>query len=338
MLTLVTGVRQVRAATKKFRAQLAAVGNPVRHMVGHLGHSAETRVWVLRRHGFFWCPDDHEKLSWNAFGLVMPEEARVLPIVVEVNVPWEGVDRRVGGVFLEGSRGEIYLGHRGKIGGGRKGVGKTAFWERYHQQRQEVLGDGPVVVLGRVGSAKLPTDIATFIRTVDEIKKIATGSTKGRNLARSTDEDPIDFRPEFEGAKRVAVSRRIEAQCRHGTIVRQLRAALTQCGWTAGNDRARDLVARPSPKAPAVTFEVKTDTSSQSIFTGVGQLVVHARPKATGKRGILVVPDDLTSGAEALLGAEGIGVLRYRWVDDEHVEFDGLDRITRKHPKRRRGN
>jgi 5-methylcytosine-specific restriction protein A len=94
----------------------------VRHVVGFPGGSEEARVWVLRRHGFFWCQlagDGHNR-CWNGFGLVMPEEARVLPLVVEINVPWEGVNRRIGGVFLRGPRGEVYVGHRGRIGGGRK--------------------------------------------------------------------------------------------------------------------------------------------------------------------------------------------------------------------------
>jgi hypothetical protein len=130
----------------------------------------------------------------------------------------------------------------------------------------------------------------------------------------------------------------MEAQCHHGTIVRQLRDALGRLGWKAGNDRTRDLVARPSPKAAPVTFEVKTDTSSQSIFTGVGQLVVHARPSATGNAGVLVVPDDLPARTEKLLAAEGIAVLRYHWVDDERVAFDGLRRIASSARSRARGS
>lgn len=334
MLTLITDARQVRAATKQFRSQLAgAAGKPVRHVVGFPGGSEEARVWVLRRQGFFWCQlagaDGHNR-CWNGFGLVMPEEARVLPLVVEINVPWEGVNRTIGGVFLQGPRGEVYVGHRGRIGGGRKGVGKAAFWARYHEQKQDVLDDDPVIVLGKIGSPKLPADIAAFVRTVDEIKRAATGSGDPGD----PEESDLDFRPEFEGTKRVEVSNRIEAQCHHGIIVRQLRDALSQLGWSAGNDRARDLVARPSPKAPPVTFEVKTDTSSQSLFTGVGQIVMHARPSATGNAGVLVVPDDLAASIEALLADEGIGVLRYRWVDDERVAFDGLERIAR--PRRRR--
>lgn len=78
MLTLITDGRR----RSRF-AQLAAdAGKPVRHVVGFPGGSEEARVWVLRRHGFFWCQlagDGHNR-CWNGFGLVMPQ-ARVLPLV-----------------------------------------------------------------------------------------------------------------------------------------------------------------------------------------------------------------------------------------------------------------
>lgn len=214
MLTLITEGRQIRTVTKAFRAQLAAAASkPVRHMVGFPSGSGLAKVWVLRRHAFFFCQfvqGDLENRCWNGFGLVMPEDARILPLVVEINVPWEGVNRAIGGVFLQGPRGEVYVGHRGKIGGGRKGVGKTAFWERYHQQAQPVLDDDSVIVLGKVGSPKLPADLAAFIRTVNEIKREATGSADG---VGDSDDLDLDFAPEFEGTKSVEVSKRIEAQC-----------------------------------------------------------------------------------------------------------------------------
>ena len=284
MLTVITEAREIRAATKAFRDQLrAAADQPVRTKIGYPGGSEESRVWPMRRHGFFWCllkDGDPENRSWNGFGHVMPGEAPVLPLDVEVNVPWEGINRRVAGVFLRGPRGETYVGHRGRIGGGRKGVGKSAFWERYAAQAQPVLDDEPVVVLGRIGSPKLLTNLKTFILDVAEIKLEATGAVASAKVASTNDEDDLPFSPEFEGTKSVAVgSVPIEAQCHHGTIVRQLRDALQALGWEAGNDRARDLVGRPSVRAKPVTFEVKTDTRPQSIFTGVGQLVVHARQR-----------------------------------------------------------
>lgn len=327
VLILIKDAKQVRAATKAFRAQLAtAAGKPVRHWVGFPSGSGLVKVWVLRDHRFFFCQfvdGDLENRYWNGFGLVMPEEARILPLVVEVNVPREGVDRLIGGVFLQGPRGEVYVGHRGRIGGGRKGVGKAAFWARYHAQAQPVLDDDSVIVLGKLGSPRLPGDLATFVRTVDEIKRAATSSA-----APSDDDGDLGFTPEFEGTKSVEMSGRIEAQCHHGTIVRQLRDALVHLGWRAGNDRVRDLVGRPSPDARPVTFEVKTDTASQSIFTGVGQLVMHTRPIATGNAGVLVVPDDLSGDTEKLLATEGILVQRYRWLDDHRVAFDGLHRLS----------
>lgn len=333
MLTVITDARKVRAATKALRDQLrAAAEKPLKHTIGFPGGQAEGKVWVLREHGFFWCAlgeGDPENRSWNGFGHVMPDERPILPLDVEVNVPWEGINRRVAGVFLEGPGGEVYLGHRGRIGGGRKGVGKSAFWSAYRDQARTVVDDdqtAEIVLLGRVGAPKLLTDLATFIHNVVRIKLEATGMDADGEHEPSgeVDIDPLAFSPEFEGTKSISITKTIEAQCHHGTIVRQLRDALVDLGWKAGNDRARDLVGHPPDAAAPVTFEVKTDVSSQSIYAGVGQLVMHARPTSTGARAILVVPDDLTQAAELVLVGEGIAVLRYRWVDDRTIDFAKL--------------
>ena len=57
-------------------------------------------------------------------------------IVVEINIPVIP-DGRVGGVFVrQTSTGKIYLMHHGKIGGGRKGIGKTAFLNGFRKKSQ----------------------------------------------------------------------------------------------------------------------------------------------------------------------------------------------------------
>src|SRR6185295_18767041 len=111
---------KIRAATVAFRDQLRrAAEKPIEHMIGYPGGSEQGRVWIFRNHGFFWCLRkewDTQNRCWNGFGHVMPAERAVLPLDMEVNVPWRGINRRVAGVFLEGPRGRIYVGHRGRIG------------------------------------------------------------------------------------------------------------------------------------------------------------------------------------------------------------------------------
>lgn len=334
MFTIVTEAREIKKANQAFRNQLLqAATSRVSHRVGYPSGSSDARIAVFRELSFYFALFEVENDSrwWNGFGVVMPDERRVLPLVVEVNVPYVGVDRRVSGVVLKDQAGSSYVAHRGKIGGGAKGVGKTLFWGTFGAEGLLINDKEWVLLLGRIGDPKLITNLATFIHRVDEIKRRARGwdadsETEGDEDA--TEPEP-SYNQEFAGTKRYTMSQVIEARCTHGTVVRHLHEALKAGGWTRlGNDKARDLFALPTAGLTSVTFEVKTDTSTQSIYTGVGQLVMHARPKATKGRAVLVVPSTLSAEGETLLAAEGFEVLRYSWPDDTRVEFDGLDRLS----------
>jgi hypothetical protein len=63
---------------------------------------------------------------WNAFGTELKETGSQ-SIVVEVNPPLRRLDGRASGLFAKNSAGFTYLLHRGRVGGGAKGVGKNAF-------------------------------------------------------------------------------------------------------------------------------------------------------------------------------------------------------------------
>ena len=53
-------------------------------------------------------------------------------ITVEVNFALQGTDRSVAGLFaLDEKTDNTILLHRGNIGGGRTGIGKTAFMSWY---------------------------------------------------------------------------------------------------------------------------------------------------------------------------------------------------------------
>ena len=71
-----------------------------------------------------------ERRFWRAFGTQHPQSKSMLDIVVECNPPLEGIDRRCAGAFLRVGK-EVFIAHSGKIGGGRRGIGKSAFVDAY---------------------------------------------------------------------------------------------------------------------------------------------------------------------------------------------------------------
>lgn len=92
------------------------------------GVFANNRIWFA--HQFL--EDAYVPRHWNALGSGPPALRRSNHITVEVNPAIHGVDRRVAGLFaIDDKTGHTVLLHRGHIGGGREGIGKTSFVEWY---------------------------------------------------------------------------------------------------------------------------------------------------------------------------------------------------------------
>jgi hypothetical protein len=108
---------------------------------------------------------------WNVFGIGRPGSQ--VSIVVEINIPFKGIDGRIAGVFVKDDDGRVWLGHSGKIGGGRRGIGPKAFWEEYSGDRVIVHDNGKTYTYAKIGyldSPDFPERIKDFVIEVNEIK------------------------------------------------------------------------------------------------------------------------------------------------------------------------
>ena len=112
---------------------------PGRYTLGHQGNNipaddlrANGRIWHFHRR-----IRDTTPRHWNAFGLSANLSSHGSnAITVEVNVAFRDLPRRVAGLFaIDTSTNAILLLHRGKIGGGRKGIGKSEFLKSYLGRR-----------------------------------------------------------------------------------------------------------------------------------------------------------------------------------------------------------
>jgi hypothetical protein len=66
-------------------------------------------------------------------------------------------------------RARSYVLHRGKIGGGKKGVGLALFRNNFVGKWTSVEGD-EVVSIGAIASADFITQVSSFVKEVDRIK------------------------------------------------------------------------------------------------------------------------------------------------------------------------
>ena len=155
--------------------------------VGFRGGNLEKGVTWHARAGI-WCLLDTEEVQnrfWCCFGVQDPEKEKSLEIAVEINPRLRGTDLLVGGAFALDVQGGVHLCHNGKIGGGRPGVGKTAFFDHYRDEltkMQYERGIVDVVDLGPISSPELPERIARFAREVMRIKAEIT-ATSSRQAA-----------------------------------------------------------------------------------------------------------------------------------------------------------
>ena len=286
------------------------------------GNSEDVVYWNPReRFWFTLLVEPGGKRFWCPYGTVDPHSRRILGIVVECNPPIKGIDHRCAGAFLtDGTK--TYLAHSGKIGGGRKGVGKTAFVNSYpHGNWRSVQWpDGrrsEMIIIGHVNGRRLPAQIGEFIREVEKFK------TTAHIDSEQFSEPVVDsgFSPEFAGKRKsYQISGDIESSCDHGLVVNELAKCLERIGLKRiGKDRARDLFILTTTGKLRVLFEAKADVTTSSVYQGIGQLVYHSANDREGLRRVLVLPEIPNAKTRAVLAKIGIEVLTYCWKGSRPV-------------------
>ena len=130
----------------------------------------ELRIWA--HFGFPPSQKANKDRFWNVFGVGRPRSA--VRIVCEINSPFEGIDRKIGGAFAESDRGARFILHRGNFRGG--GLSKEVFLGRYRGTKVEVIdGDrrSTLVQVLQLGSKSAASDLASFIHQVGRMKGLS---------------------------------------------------------------------------------------------------------------------------------------------------------------------
>ena len=187
-LTLITDLGESLRAFDAFRTAFAIGAHPFpNHYVGWQGGSVTVDVYWHTSIGIWGVferrpPDEGKGAArfWNCFGVADPSKDSMLSITVEINPPHQGEDRRTASVFLRDEAGRFYVGHSGKVGGGRPGIGQRPFRDfSRHLAWQEITtprGVREVVVFGPLKDREFPSMLAPFVHTVAEFKESVTMS------------------------------------------------------------------------------------------------------------------------------------------------------------------
>lgn len=339
MLTALNEPNEIRPAQDRFLERLKDGAQVFASKLGWHGGGMNEPVEVYwhQKQGFWAYASDQftENRYWVAFGTQNPSQVSAsLTLTCEINVPFEGVDRRVAGAFVTDSEREnapVYIAHSGKIGGGRKGVGKMAFLNHLRGQDQRLpvkWADGKeteMVVIAGLEDSGFISQIGHFVQEVERIKELLVSGVGAPPPAKQKSARSIGFTPEFKGTKQYSQKRTVVSNCDHGVVVDFLYRELKSLGFEPHNDQ-RDLFLVHGGKVTAV-FEAKTAVKTTDIYTAIGQLYFYTALEPGIPHRILVLPEEPTDGTLERIRNLGIRVLCYSMSEGD-VKFHGLDKLA----------
>ena len=274
------------------------------------------------RFNFWWMNDVASTRYWDVFGLGQPRGGKYRNnIVWEVNAPLEGINRQVQGTYAKDASGNTFLLHRGRLGGGRKGIGKKLFVENFNGTWVQVDDGGvstPMAVVADLGKNNMCGRVAWFTREVARIKGLVSSGTAVFPFS-----PPIryGYSPEAEGESTYFRSGTVRMNRRHGSIVRTLREQLHMRRIPTWNSRAVDLAAKKSSGGRIAIFEVKTGDDWYSVYEAVGQLFVNSRFFSGDVDRVAVMPEKVKRKVGAVLDELGIRLLTFRFGRGQSIDF-----------------
>lgn len=292
--------------------------------IGFPSGSIFAAVQYSEQHNFWYNSRLEPNRFWNAFGCGRPELNRGNSLIVEINFPFKGVNRRTGGAFGIDSNNQILILHRGNIGGGKVGIGKKFFTEHFRGE-SIIADDGGIenefYIIGELNSEYLSSQTSDFIYEVNRLKNLISEE----DIKLSSKLNAFAFTIEKSGKHEVMSSSIRTIERTHGIVVNALAKILEDYGLSVSNDKNRDLFTHKRGKITKL-FEVKRSCSSQHLYSAVGQLIIYSMPINNPIDLILVLPQKLTQTVEAKLRHLGMSFLYYDW-NEGNPEFFNLKEI-----------
>ncbi|KKG11165.1 hypothetical protein EO98_03580 [Methanosarcina sp. 2.H.T.1A.6] len=139
--------------------------------------------------------DKAEKLYWGPVGVqdssTSSQDTSKPPrliITCLIDFPCEGINRKVNGLFVMDDDENIYVTHKGNVGGGAKGIGRSSFRNSDQYQKFDIINviwpDGKeteTICIGKLDDA-LPRKVSNFVKDVRRFKDDIKEKRDGRPL------------------------------------------------------------------------------------------------------------------------------------------------------------
>jgi hypothetical protein len=325
MIEIITNRILIAQYQKQFIKQLRTICNDrVICRFGYQGNSDEVTAYYSNKFNFGFTSSlftEANNRYWNAFVFGKPLKGKNNDITVEINSPFEGINRRIGGAFGKDNNGNILVLHRGKIGGGKIGIGKHLFFEKFTGARVNVSDDQQeteFAVVAVLNSRQFSKQVSDFVQEVNEIKNLQVEEIDNFSFLNN-----FYYTDESSGKRKAPEYSSAEFKLYHGIVVRALKRALIKKGLRVANDRYRDLFTYKKSEVKNL-FEIKVNSSPEDIYRAVGQLLIYSIPFKKGVGLIMVMPKKLKNIVENRINKYGIKIMYYSWEDDK-PKFKNLE-------------
>jgi len=327
MIKIITDKKRIAELHRKFQNQLSVflndeitgwIGYPSGSFEDKIKYSSELNIWISH--------NEQPNRFWNGFGVGKPREGKNNPLNGEINFPFEGINRRVAGVFAQEDNGKILVLHRGRIGGGKPGIGKNYFKDNFRGDFVIAIDsdrETEFCLVGELNSNHFPKQVANFIKEIYRVKNI----NKGEKTTDFEDLNKFSFTDEQSGQTETERTGATKIERTHGIIVNALAKELETRKCKIGNDRNRDLFIHQNNKITTL-FEIKTSSSTQNLYSAVGQLIIYSIPIKNDVKLVIVIPEKLNKIVTKRLWQLGIRILYYEWTNG-NPEFIELNKILK---------
>ena len=302
------------------------VDEQIKVRLGHQGASYPAKVsWSKKLGVWIFSRAIKDVRYWNAFGMGKPQPGALLSITSEINFPWSGIDRKTGAAFAEDAWGNVFVIHRGKIGGGKKGIGKSLF-EHHYRGVWSFMEDGDcvtqVAVIGALNSARIALQIAHFVKKIDMLKSAVIHSPQ-----TEINFPEVTFREDLVGSLPLSEEPDINARCDHDLVISSLAAQLRHGKYKTGNDNTHELfLVDPVQQKISHIFEVVTDNKKESILAAAARLLLQSRGHGGNPAPVLMLTAEKIMQYAQLLQKIGVTVLGFR-LENDRIIFPELSKI-----------
>ncbi|HUN54314.1 MAG TPA: hypothetical protein VMU29_04080 [Smithella sp.] len=327
MLKVIADQRAIKKYAGQFNKKFKPfIDEDIKVKLGHQGAGFPARVHWSKSLGIWkFSRAVKDVRYWNAFGVGKPGASGVLSIASEINFPWAQIDRKTGGAFAEDAWGNMFVIHRGKIGGGKKGIGKSLF-EHNYRGVWSYMEDGDsisqVAVIGDLKSERFALQAAQFVKKIEMLKSaVATTTQMEINFSEMT------FREDLIGSTIPSAEDEIVSACDRELVISELAAWLQKQKVKIGNDTENELfTVNTSENRISHIFEVLTDTKENALFAAAGKLLLQTSDAALRPHPVLVLPEDKMSHYADELQRINISIIGFHWQEGKAV-FSGLEKI-----------